>query len=59
MMWTKSLKLGKRLTVEMKKMLSENGFDYREYLYIKNTTNTVEFVNVKSGKIVMIEKGVD
>lgn len=50
------MKHGKRLTVEMKKMLSSNGFDYKEYLYIKNTTNTVEFVNVKSGRIVVIEK---
>lgn len=50
------MKHGKRLTVEMKKMLSSNGYEPKDYLYIKNTTNTVEFMNVKNGKIVVIEK---
>lgn len=50
------MKHGKRLTVEMKKMLSSNGHEPKDYLYIKNTTNTVEFVNVKNRKIVVIEK---
>lgn len=52
------MKHGKKLTVEMKKLLSANGYEHKEYLYIKNTSHTVEFVNVKSGKIVVIEKQV-
>lgn len=50
------MKQGKRLTVEMKKMLTANGYDYADYLYIKNTTHTVEFVHRVTGKTVLIEK---
>lgn len=50
------MKHGKKLTNEMKNVLTNNGYDFKEFLYIKNTTNTYEFVNVKSGKIVVIEK---
>ena len=50
------MKQGKRLTIEMKKMLAAYGFDYNDYLYIKNTTHTVEFVHRRTGKTLLIEK---
>ena len=50
------MKQGKRLTVEMKKLLTKNGFNHEDYLYIKNTTHTIEFVHRTSGERLMIYK---
>lgn len=50
------MKQGKRLTVEMKKVLQKNGYDHSDYLYTKNTTHTYEFVHRKTGERILIEK---
>lgn len=51
------MKQGKRLTVDMKKLLTKNGFNHENYLYIKNTTTSVEFVHRTTGETVEIQKG--
>lgn len=50
------MKQGKRLTVEMKKLLTKNGFNHEDYLYTKNTTHTIEFVHRRTNKKLLIEK---
>lgn len=50
------MKQGKRITREMKMMLIRNGYNPDDYLYIKNTTHTVEFVHRKTRKTILIEK---
>ena len=50
------MKQGKRLTVEMKKLLAKNGFNHEDYLYTKNTTHTIEFVHRRTYGRLIIEK---
>lgn len=47
---------GKRLTVEMKKFLSLEGLDYREWLYQENTTDHLKIVHKDDHKKTLIIK---
>lgn len=50
------MKHGKKLTVEMKMLLKKNGYDPEDFLYIKNTPNTIHFLNRNTKEIVVFEK---
>ena len=50
------MKQPKRLTREMKILLMKNGYDPSSYKYIKNTKDTVIFVNIETGKRLVIER---
>lgn len=49
------MKHGKRLTVAMKKLMADNGYDYKDYLYIKNTERTLIVVHRITGKKILLE----
>ena len=50
------MKHGKRLTVEMKVLLKKNGYDPEDFLYTKNTSYSIEFVNRNTNERIVISK---
>lgn len=49
------MKQGKKLTMQMKKLLKKNNIDPKKYLYTKNELNKLEVVNIETGNIILIK----
>lgn len=50
------MKNGKKLTFEMKKLLTKNGYDANDYLYVKNQEEIITFVKKDTKEIVVVRK---
>lgn len=46
----------KKLTRKQKEALSEQGWDYREYLCIRDLPNSMVLMNKETGKVIVFEK---
>lgn len=50
------MKHGKRLNLEMKKLLVKNGLNPKEWLYVKNLNDKLVLINTKNNTIKELEK---
>lgn len=49
------MKHGKRLKRRHKEFLSDKGYKHNDYLIIKDTQQSTEFVNIETGKILVFK----
>lgn len=51
------MKQGKRITREMKQLLSKRGYDWKEWMYSCEDEQAICFINKFSKEIAWVEKG--
>lgn len=50
------MKNGKKLNAGMRKLISKHGFNYENYLYIKNTSTEITFIHKDGRQTITINK---
>ena len=50
------MKNGKKLNAGMRKLISKHGFNYENYLYIKNTSTEITFIHKDGSQTITINK---
>lgn len=51
------MKHGKNPNVRQKKLMTQRGFDYEQWLVVKDTPGEIEIVHRNTGQIITITKG--